>query len=282
MLEPKMMSPNYTVLLKDCTAATLANIENLMHDFASEDVNLYDMFMHMWRLNECNTKDEDDFYLCVADVYYLHKNYYLQLKEAYEKEFDYATGITKTTHRVDGTTRHTEETENTKKNEAGVSNTVSAGGSETSGSNSRESTSSEENNRDFVGAGNDGIRREEYAMPNKQVNSEKDGYLTSVNVDGVGRENNELETINNSGSSNESSEMESNISTHGEQESATNVDTSTDRAKEYDASLDYESDIETTHNDLFLEQKQKYIEQLRDLYNEFARRFSDCFLHIYS
>ena len=210
------------------------------------------MFMHMWRLNECNTKDEDDFYLCVADVYYLHKNYYLQLKEAYEKEFDYATGITKTTHRVDGTTRHTEETENTRKNEAGVSNTVSAGGSETSGSNSRESTSSEENNRDFVGAGNDGIRREEYAMPNKQVNSEKDGYLTSVNVDGVGRENNELETINNSGSSNESSEMESNISTHGEQESATNVDTNTDRAKEYDASLDYESNIDTTHNDLFL------------------------------
>ena len=282
MLEPKMTSPNYTILLKDVSQETLTRIQTLMSDFYNDNVTLYDMFIHMWRLNECNTKDEDDFYDCVEDVFYTHKNYYLQLKEAYEKEFDYATGVTKTTNRVDGTTRHTEESENTKKNEAGVSSTVSEGTSETKGTNESSSSSSSSSDRDLVGASNDGIRREEYAMPNKQVDSEKDGYLTGVNKDAVGRENNEIEKVSNTGEDSESSEMNTDVTTKGEQESATNVDTNTDRQKEYDATLDYTSDITTTHNDLFLEQKQKFIEQLRDLYNEFARRFSDCFLHIYS
>ena len=37
---------------------------------------------------------------------------------------------------------------------------------------------------------------------------------------------------------------------------------------------------ETTYDDEFLQLKKQYMEQIRDLYIEFANRFNDCFLHL--
>lgn len=38
----------------------------------------------------------------------------------------------------------------------------------------------------------------------------------------------------------------------------------------------------TTDNTLFLTMKRKYLQQIRNLYNEFAYKFKDCFIQIYS
>lgn len=42
-----------------------------------------------------------------------------------------------------------------------------------------------------------------------------------------------------------------------------------------------ETTVKSTDNSLFLALKQRYLRQIRNLYNEFARRFFDCFIHIY-
>ena len=52
--------------------------------------------------------------------------------------------------------------------------------------------------------------------------------------------------------------------------------------------FDYPSDaakdenvVSTDDKSIFLTMKQRYIRQLRNCYNEFAEKFSDCFIHIY-
>lgn len=42
-----------------------------------------------------------------------------------------------------------------------------------------------------------------------------------------------------------------------------------------------ESSVTTTNMDKFISLKLQYMKQIRNLYNEFATRFYDCFIHIY-
>lgn len=49
-----------------------------------------------------------------------------------------------------------------------------------------------------------------------------------------------------------------------------------------DSSNTYNSTVTTSFDNQFLDLKKQYINQLRNVYHEFAERFSDCFLKIYS
>ena len=44
---------------------------------------------------------------------------------------------------------------------------------------------------------------------------------------------------------------------------------------------DYESDVVTTYDNEFLDLKRKYLNQIRNIYHEFALKFSDCFIHVF-
>lgn len=44
---------------------------------------------------------------------------------------------------------------------------------------------------------------------------------------------------------------------------------------------DSENEISYEHPDIFLTLKKQYMNQIRDLYREYAEKFSDCFIHIY-
>lgn len=99
----------------------------------------------------------------------------------------------------------------------------------------------ESNKNGTVAAENDNVHRE-YDLPNKVVDaSSEDGYLTAKDT--------------NKGSSSASTE-ENNSSEYG-------------------------SSIETVYHDEFLDLKRKYLNQIRNVYEEFADKFKDCFLHIY-
>ena len=83
----------------------------------------------------------------------------------------------------------------------------------------------------------------EYDLPNKVVDSEdENGYLT-------GKNDNDTMEIGNDGSSKDST---------------------------------YDSEIVNTYDNEFLDLKKKYLQQIRNLFEEFAGKFSDCFIHLFS
>lgn len=85
--------------------------------------------------------------------------------------------------------------------------------------------------------------RTEYDLPNKVVTpTTATGYATSKN------------TENGSSTGHEEGERES----------------------------EYHSTIIHTYSNEILDLKRKYIEQIRNVYREFASKFSDCFLHLFS
>lgn len=85
--------------------------------------------------------------------------------------------------------------------------------------------------------------RTEYDLPNKVVTpTTATGYATSKN------------TENGSSTGHEEGERES----------------------------EYHSTITHTYSNEILDLKRKYIEQIRNVYREFASKFSDCFLHLFS
>ena len=83
----------------------------------------------------------------------------------------------------------------------------------------------------------------EYDLPNKAVSeSSENGYLTGKN------ESDNMEIGND----------------------ASNKDST------------YDSEIVNVYDNEFLDLKKKYMQQIRNLFEEFAGRFSDCFIHLFS
>ena len=59
------------------------------------------------------------------------------------------------------------------------------------------------------------------------------------------------------------------------------TDTSTSGSDERDRESEYTSETETKDNRDFISLKEQYLKHIRDIYEEFAEKFKDCFLHIY-
>lgn len=88
-----------------------------------------------------------------------------------------------------------------------------------------------------------GSTKRDYDLPNKTVDStSENGYLTGKSVGDM------TETVGDEGSKDST----------------------------------YDSTITNTYDNEFLDLKKKYLAQIRNLYEEFAERFSDCFLHLFS
>lgn len=212
MREPKINKAHYTTLLKDISNNYRNAIRNILKEFdefiqdldnaENLEVQFVDMFFYKYNYYEINDKDENLFCNCIEDVFYTHFNYYSQLAAAYYKKFDFTTANKRIVHRED------------------------SGSSSTSGSSS--SSGNSENDT--------------YGLPNKQVNTLKDGYLTNVEK---------------SSDSNESS-------------------------SERSGETSLESEVVTTYSDEYLDLKRQFIRQLRDLCGEFIDKFNECFLHVYS
>lgn len=97
--------------------------------------------------------------------------------------------------------------------------------------------------RDITTSTSDSGTRKDYDLPNKVVDpTSEDGYLTGKSV--------------NSG--------------EGTSRDAGSKDST------------YDSTIINTYDNEFLDLKKKYLAQIRNLYEEFAEKFSDCFLHLFS
>lgn len=63
---------------------------------------------------------------------------------------------------------------------------------------------------------------------------------------------------------------------------AINKDEGTDSAhKEYENETNLNDEVTTIFDDEFLDLKRKYMEQLRNIYLEFAKKFKECFILIY-
>lgn len=45
--------------------------------------------------------------------------------------------------------------------------------------------------------------------------------------------------------------------------------------------VEHDNTVTTTDNTRYLEMRQKYMRQIRNLYNEFADKFYDCFIHVF-
>lgn len=61
-----------------------------------------------------------------------------------------------------------------------------------------------------------------------------------------------------------------------------NTDQGSDTAhKEYDAETNLSDEVTTIFDDEFLDLKKKYLDQLRNIYLEFAKKFKECFILIY-
>ena len=91
------------------------------------------------------------------------------------------------------------------------------------------------------GNGSSDSKHTDIELPNKQVTQEYDGYPNAISKD------------NNSDSS------------HREYENETTLD----------------DEVTTIFDDEFLDLKRKYMEQLRNIYLEFAKKFKECFILIY-
>lgn len=99
-----------------------------------------------------------------------------------------------------------------------------------------------ESNRDSSSANVNTVSDKRYDLPHKQVSdTEAKGYMTERS------------------------------DTDNKDENASNVQSQ--------ASLD--SNVETIYDNEFLDLKRKYLNQIRNINDEFADKFSDCFIHIF-
>lgn len=212
MKEPKINTAHYTQLFMNVNSVKLNIIISLFNigfnavldaETTLDDVpNLYEMFYAKYRFYEINDVDENIFVISVQDTFNQHKDYYIQLARAYYKMFDFTTANKRRVQREDSGT--------------------------TQVNTSTESEGNTENDT--------------YGLPNKQVNTLKDGYLTNVEK----------------GSSHDAA----------------------DSTREGTTSL--VSDVVTTYDNEYLDLKRQYVRQLRNLMLEFVDKFEDCFLHVYS
>ena len=163
--------------------------------------SLYTMLYNKYAYSEISTDTANEMLTFMVNVFNEKYQYYYELFNAYNKEYDYSLNNKKVTTRED----HSE-----------YSNSKSA-------------------------EGNNDSKHTDYALPNKVVPS------TYENIpSGIAKDEEDL-------TSNESSEGE----------------------------RDYTTSVTVNYNNEFLELKKQYINQIRNLYSEFAEEFKDCFYHIY-
>lgn len=132
----------YTKLYKDIDAETKLAVDTLLDSFG-EDEWLSKLVEAKFRYYEICDEDEDVFFQVMSDTFYLHVQYYTELLENYQKEYDYATGNKRIVSRDDnGSATHA-------KNVSGTSNT----------------------------------RTDNYSLPNRVIdpNDEK-GYITDAEI----------------------------------------------------------------------------------------------------
>lgn len=191
----------YTMTLLEYLDRQLWDMQDLNMGESSRNNAFLDMFTSMYNLCEIGAETPDLFRKMVTDTFNEYKDYYNQLLDAYEKQYDYATGNKKITIR---------------------SETV-------------------DTDTDRISKNIDNNKHTEIELPNKQVSNPDDSYPSAIDKDESNSKN------------------------------VSNAKAKT--VREYTDTVEYK--------DEFIDLKNKYIEQIRNVYKEFCEKFKDCFMIIY-
>lgn len=198
-----MEKNNYTQklddVLKDYSQFIYSRINNFVNTEHSE--KLCDVIISMYRYYEIGDDDLDTFGTFITDVYQVNKDYYIELINNYEKEYDYALNNKRVVSKQDTIDTDTDTTEN----------------------------------NSYDG------KHTDIELPNKVVSEDYEGYPNALSKD------NDI----------------------------------TSKHRVLDGTIQRTSTTTTEYNNEFLELKKQYLQQIRNVYEEFAKKFKECFYIIY-
>ena len=244
---------NYFTLSTNNSGTTYQQLilDRLNVNLATWKDDLWKVMLAKWYNFEITGATEDEELTFITTIIDMFDSYYKERLTAYKKEFDFETAILLTDSK---TTTVTDNATSAIDNSSGSHNT---GDGTTHSANSTSGSSTETETPTLM--------HDNITLPNKVTSAE---YVTSrikdsgTDVTGT--------TATNTGSEDGTAHNET-------------VGTSTSNTDITDTRNKSSTDAETiTDKSKYLEQKKKYLDLLENIYLEFADRFSDCFMHIFS
>lgn len=213
--------------------------------------NLMSVLASKWQFYEIAGEDEDTQYSYLTSIVDIFSSFTLEVLTNYTKAFDYTTSIllTKSKTLTDHSTAST-----------GVTSHSTSGKTESAHDDNNASSDTSNSSTETPN-----ITHDEIELPNKVTSHEyvtsrsKDSGTTAVTGSGtVSQESHDVST----GSENITADGTNDISNEGSR-NATDIESLEDKGK-------------------YLEAKKAYMEQIKNVYLDFAERFTDCFIHMFA
>lgn len=252
----------------------------------TRSTSLKTALMAQWNIYEISGQTIGEFKQFLSSSFNEHLAYYEEMLDQYEKEVDFLEGAIITTSDTgsETTTGSRDATKTDKKTTTRLATNDGTTTEVIDRTTENDTTVTGTNKNTKTSANSGSLETIDVDLPNKQVSaSDYYAYPSSVNK--------QTDTKGNTTSDNGStSSITDGTITDKANNSGTNKNTLNDSITEDDTISDTinDSGSKSTNNSRTMTDKSKlialraeYLSQIRNLYREFALRFTDCFIHVF-